>query len=635
MSGETKGWRAALRDRRMLAIGTIALAAVFFVAINVFIGAAPGSARIDLTEDRLFTISDGTRAVLAEIDEPIELRVYYSSSLDRMGPFYANYLRRLRDLLDAYARIANGKLVVKWFDPQPFSPEEDMAVADGIEPMVVDADGTQAYFGIAGSNSTDDVKAFPVLSPERANFLEYDLTRLIYDLAHPDKPVVAVIGDLPLQGSRFNQFRRWAVIDQMDQFFDVRFLGGDIARIDDDVKVLVLAQPRGLAEKTLYAIDQFVMRGGRVLAFVDPLPEELATGAPPDPDKTATATLAPLFKAWGVEIPAGKVVGDRGSALRVQTQNQGRTVIVNYLPWIALGPQAFAADDVITANLQRLDFRSAGEVRLRKGAKTKLEPLVTSTADAMEIDAEKLRFAPDPAGLLSDFKPSGKRYVIAARITGPVESAFPKGPPEAVKDEKIRAAYKAKADAPLQLVVVADSDFLADRSWLRTQQAFGQTFQVPVSNNADFAVNALDNLTGSAGLIAMRGRGLAVRPFTVIEDMTRAAEAKYRTKEKALLDRINETKKKIRDLQKKEKEGGVILTAEEQKTIDGFRTELIAMRRELRDVQHNLRKDVARLETRIKVLDIWAVPVAVAIIAIALALLRRVRAARFHHSAQA
>jgi len=635
MSRHSTSRRSIVTDRRMLAIGTVALAVVFFVAVNLAVGARFGAARVDLTEDGLFTISDGTRAVLAGIDEPIELRVYYSKSLDRMGPSYANYLRRLRDLLDEYGRISAGKVRVKWYDPQPFSPEEDMAVADGIEPMVVDADGTQAYFGLAGSNATDDIKAFPVLSPARANFLEYDLTRLIYDLAHPDKPVVAVIGDLPLRGSRFDRFRPWAVVGEIEQFFDLRFLGGDIAKIGDDVKVLMLAQPRGLSEKTLYAIDQFVMRGGRVLAFVDPFAEELATGAPPAPGKGAIDTLAPLFKAWGVDIPADKVVGDRRVALRVQAREQGRTVIVNYLPWIALGPDNLARDDVITTDLERLDFRSAGAIAPREGATTTLEPLVTSTPDVMEIDADKVRLAPDPTGLLADFKPTGKALVLAARVTGPVKSAFPDGPPDAVTDKTIRAAHRAEASEPLQLVLVADADFLADRSWTRRQSAFGQTFQVPVSNNADFAVNALDNLTGSAGLIAMRGRGLASRPFTVIENMTRAAEARYRTKEKALLDRIEETKKKIRDLQKNEKEGVVALSAEQQRAIDGFRSELLTSRRALRDVQHELRKDVARIETRIKVLDIWAVPVVVALVAIALALVRRARAARFHAARRA
>ncbi len=630
MSRDSSSRRSILTDRRALAIGTMAFAILFFVAINLAVGSRFGAARIDLTEDGLFTISDGTRAVLAEIDEPIELRVYYSKSLDRMGPGYANYLRRLRDLLDEYSRISAGKVRVKWFDPQPFSPEEDMAVADGIEPMVVDTDGTQAYFGLAGSNSTDDIKAFPVLSPARANFLEYDLTRLIYDLAHPDKPVIAVIGDLPLQGSRFNQFRPWAVVDEIEQFFDLRFLGGDIAKIDDDVKVLMLAQPRGLSEKTLYAIDQFVMRGGRVLAFVDPFAEELAAGPPPKPGKGAIDTLAPLFKAWGVEIAPDKVVGDRKAALRVQAREQGRIVIVNYLPWIALGPENFAGDDVITTDLDRIDFRSAGAIALREGATTKLEPLITSSSDAMEIDVEKIRFAPDPTGLLADFKPTGKPMVLAARVTGPVKSAFPDGPPESVTDKAIREAHRAEAKEPLHLVLVADADFLANRSWTRRQSAFGQTFEVPVSNNADFTVNALDNLTGSAGLIAMRGRGLAARPFTVIDDMVRAAEARYRAKEKALLDRIEETKKKIRELQSKEKEGVVALSAEQQRTIDSFRAELLKTRRALRDVQHELRKDVARLETRIKILDIWAVPVVVALVAIVLALVRRARAARFH-----
>ncbi|MFQ5702367.1 MAG: GldG family protein, partial [Acidobacteriota bacterium] len=299
-------------SRQTLGIGGIVLIAFFFLSLNLLASAVFKSAQLDLTADSLFTVSDGTKEVLASVDEPIHLRFYYSKQFDELSPFYSNHAGRLRDLLETYVDLSRDKVQVEYYDPQPFSPEEDLAVADGLQGITLAGDGAQAYFGLAGSNSTDDTEAIAYLAPERANFLEYDLTRLVHDLANPEKTVVGVIGNLPLNGSQLNRFQRWAVLESMEQFFDLRFLYGSIDTIDDNVGILMLAQPQDLDEKSLYAIDQFVMRRGRILAFLDPYSEELAGSRPgmaPQED-TAIGTLEPLLAAWGVEIPEGKIVGD-------------------------------------------------------------------------------------------------------------------------------------------------------------------------------------------------------------------------------------------------------------------------------------------------------------------------------------
>jgi ABC-type uncharacterized transport system involved in gliding motility auxiliary subunit len=625
------GERLKSIDRRLLTIGGILAAVVFFLSLNVLVDTGFTNARLDLTADSRFTLSDGTRETLAALKEPVSLRFYRSKQLDLLGPAYTSHADRVSDLLEEYVRLAGGKLKVERYDPQPFSPEEDLAVADGLRGILVSDDGTQVYFGLSGRNTTDDTQSIPLLSPERAPFLEYDLTRLVYDLSHPDKPVVAVVGDLPINGSQFNQFQPWAVLGSMRQFFTVRHLSPSPTKIDDDVGILVLTQPQSLNEQGLYAIDQFVMRGGRILAFVDPLTEAMPPQnpqMPPQPDHAIEA-LAPLLKAWGVEIPSGKVVGDRATAARVQAVNQGRQVITDYLPWISLPPALMASDDVVTGNLQVLNLRSAGHIRAIEGATTKLEPLFTSSDQAMEIDADKLRIRPNPVALLADFKASGERYILGARVTGPVKSAFPDGPPESVKDEKIRAAYKAEADAPLNMILIADADLLADRNWVQMGNLLGQRFQVPTANNGDLVVNALDNLSGGEGLIGLRGRGLERRPFQVLDAMHRDAEAQFRAKEQTLRQKIQETQDKIRKLQKEEGESGVLLTAEQQQAIDDFRTEMLGLRQELRGVQHSLRQNVDALETRIRLINIGAVPLLVALAAIVLALWRRRRAARF------
>ena len=626
--------RSKMLDRNRLGALGIALAVVLFVAINILAGAVLKSTRLDLTADRLFTLSTGTKQVLSTMEEPVDLRLYYSSRLDELGPYFSAHAQRVEELLAEYQRLSGGRVQLERLDPQPFSPEEDLAVAEGLEGLPVSSDGTQAYFGLSGRNSTDDIEVISYLAPERANFLEYDLTRLVHDLANPDKPVVAVLGDLPLMGTQFNQFQPWHVLDAMYQFFDVRFLGGKQEQIDEDVEVLMLAQPHNVDDATLYAIDQFVLRGGRVLAFIDPLAEVMAAGGGmnpmANPEGDAIGALEPLLTAWGITISDGQVIGDRTAAQRVSAQVGGRQVVVDYLPWLSLDASHLNADDVITGDIRLVNLNSAGSIDAREGATTTIEPLVVSSELSMPIDVGQIREAPDPAKLIAGFAPSGKRFVLAARVTGAAKSAFPDGPPEGVTSD---AEHLAEAAAPLNLVVIADADLLADATWVRQQDLLGQQIVIPVANNGDFAINALDNLAGSQGLISLRGRGLTDRPFEVVRAMEQEAEYKYRAKEQELLARIDETEAKIRQLKEEEQKSGVILTAAQQDEIENFRGEMITLRQELRAVQRSLREDVESLSTWIKALNIWAVPILIALLAAGLAGFQRIRATRAARSA--
>lgn len=621
--------KSASTDRGALALGVILLVLIFFFALNLLAGHLFRSARLDLTEDRLFTISEGTQQTLDLIEEPIILRYYRSEELDLLGPFYTGHANRVEDLLTEYVERSGGKLSLERYDPEPFSPEEDLAVADGLQGITVDVDGSQVYFGLSGINSTDDRRALPLLAPERANFLEYDLTRLIYDLAQPEKPKVAILGNLEMRGSQADRFTRWVIVDQASQFFDVTFLGGELQQIEEDISILLLAQPMTLDDASLYVIDQFVLRGGRVLAFVDPFPEAIpAPGPGQSPEGNAVVTMEPLLESWGVSIDSERFVGDRTFASRVQALHEGRQVIVDYLAWLGLRAEAFDRNDVIMANLEQINLRSVGAISAREGAETSLTPIIRSSSNAMLIETSRIEFAPSPVDLINDFKADGESRVIAARVTGPVKSAFPDGPPETISDEAIKAAHRAGSEGPVNLILIADADILADQNWVQRRNLLGQQMTIPVAHNGDFVVNALDNLGGSEGLITLRGRGLSVRPFEVLEDMERAAEDQFRAKEQELLQRIQQANANIGELQKQEQESGVLLTGAQQAEIDKFREQMLDLRRELREVQHALRQDVETLESRIKLLNIWAVPVAVGLIALVLALLRRARRGR-------
>ena len=612
------------------------LAVILFISLNIWVDRTFPAARLDLTADGLYTITDSTRSVLKSIREPIRIRFYASENLDGLGPDYIALRKRAGELLQEYARMSGGLVRIEHLDPTAFSPEEDLAVADGIQAIPDVIEGTQIFLGLAGTNSTDGRYVMAHLAPERAKFLEHDLTRMIHDLATPRKAVVAVLGDLPMQGDRASGSAPWAVLDEVERFFEIRQMFDTVERFDDDIGVIWLTEPGTLDETTVYALDQFVMRGGRILAFVDPYSESLALaqqhGNLPQPRKASVATLAPLLEAWGVTIPERKVVGDRRGALQVQMQKDGRVIVTDYLAWFAATETAFPPDDLVTGNLKLIQFRTAGHIETRDDAGTHVEPIIKSSDQASEIDVAAIEYAPDPTRILAEFVPAGRRFVLAARITGPVESAWPDGPGEEIGNTEIRAAHKSKADAPLSLILVADSDMLRDDSWVESQNFFGQNLAVPYANNGDFVVNALEQLTGSSAMMGLRGRGIADRRFEVLEEMAQLAERQYRTKEQALRDNIAALQTKIVQMQESETDQSVILTTEQQSEIDRSRGEMLDLRRELRDVQFALRKDVSDLKTRIIALNIWAVPALIGLFALLMAIWRLICARRYREA---
>ncbi len=609
-------------DRRGLAIAGVVLALVLLFSLNTFGALVLRPLRIDLTENKQFTLSEGTLTLLGRLEEPVELRLYVSSGIREANPFLASYADRVHDLLKAYAEAAEGRITVRYVDPEPFSEEEDRAVGFGLQPISL-GDGTTGYFGIAGTNSTDDTDVIAVLSPERERFLEYDLTRLVYNLAYPDKPVVGLITGLPMNGDPALQYKPWQVYSQLGQQFEVRYLGGEIGRFDEDVELLMVAHPKELSDRTLYAIDQFVLGGGKLLVFVDPHSEAAALRQRQPGMEPTSSNLAKLFDAWGIAFDEDKVVADPSAARQVQFPSGQRQQIVDYLAWLSLDPAHLNPDQPITAELERVNLASAGFLRAKEGAEIELVPLLVSSPQAQVIDAEEVRLFPDPLKLLKNYEPGDEALSMAAVVEGTFRSAYPDGPPEGADDT---IAHREKAEEPVSVIVVADTDLLDDRSWLARQNLLGQEVVLPLASNADFVANALDFLAGSEVLMALRGRDVALRPFTRIIAIRREAEQRYRAKEQELLDRLSELEDKLRKLQVSEDAaGGVVLSEAQQREIENFRSQILETRAELREVQRALRRDIEDLKARIRFANIGAVPLVVGLVAIGLALVRRAR----------
>ena len=607
-------------------------------------GSLAPRARLDLTQQHLYTLSEGTRSVLQGLQDPVTLRLFYSRRLGSAVPAYGAYAERVRAMLDEYVAISGGKVRLEVFDPEPFSETEDRALAFGLQGVPVDQSGEQIYFGLAGVNLLDDERTIPFFQPERERFLEFDLTRLVYELSNPRRPVVGVMSPLPLNGDpRMMMMMRgspqaqpYAVMQTLRQFFTVQDVALDAQRIADEVKVLLVVHPQNLPDATLYAIDQFVMRGGTLVTFVDPHSEGQAMRPGPggQPNTRTASNLDRLLSAWGVEAPSDQVVLDLRGAWRVRANPTDRVQAVDYVAWFNMQGDSINDSEVATAQLNQVTVASAGQLRRRDGANVEFVPLLTSSERSMTVPVDRVRENADPARILADFRPDGQRRVIAARVRGELATAFPDGPPPPPEGAERPAdfpAHRARSEGAANFVVLADADILEDRFWVRVQDFFGQQVATPFSDNGAMVANLVDTFSGGDALISLRSRGESLRPFTVVDDIRREADARFRQTERELQERLQQTERRLRELRQgqggERGQSGAVITPEQRAEIDAARAQILQTRQQLRAVQLDLRRDIEGMETWLKVLNIAAVPLLLAVFAIGLGVARSRRRA--------
>ena len=578
--------------------------ALAFLAFNMLARVGLSDWRLDLTEQKLYTISAGTEKVLAEIEQPVELYFFYSDQASKDLPTLRNYAKRVEEMLKAYERAAEGKLKLHIVDPQPFSAEEDQAAEFGLQAIPLNAGGDKLYFGLAGRVGDGVPQAIPVFALDQEEFLEYDLSRLVQSLAKPERPVIGVLSGLPLNGGFDMQTRQpsqpWMVMEEIRQQFQIESLKAGIDQIPEKVSVLLLVHPKDLPEQSLYAIDQFVLRGGKLLAFVDPY-SEIDSGMPMPGDEAASKTsdLPALFKAWGVQLLPDQVVTDGAYAMALSMGEGQRAV--RHAAFLSLPRAALDQSDVSTAGLETLTLASAGILEPLAGAKSRFTPLLQSSVYAMPVDSKRLALLQNPEELIRELQPTGQRYAMAARISGPAETAFANGI-EGRKDG-------LKSADNINVIVVADTDLLSDRMWVQVQDFFGQRMPQPWADNASFTINALDNLSGSDALISVRSRGRFSRPFEVVDALQRTAEVKFREQEAELQQRLAATEQQLASLQQSDDPAqSPQLTPEQQATLQQFMAEKVRIRKELREVRFQLNADIDALGRSLKLVNIALVP---------------------------
>jgi len=640
---------------RMMTTTGVVLAVVLLFAVNILASRLLGPVRIDLTEHRLFTPSEGTRAILTGLDEPVTLRFYLSKRELERAPGIGGYADRVRALLEEYERIADGKLTLRVVDPEPFSDEEDRAIGFGLRGVPLGLDEGIFYFGLVGTNSVDDEEVIPFFTTEREQFLEYDVTKLVHNLSSPQQKVVGLLSSLPIEGQGPAMQAAmgamtgppWTVVDQIRQLFELRSLHPSLDEIPDDIDVLMLVHPQTLPREALYAIDQYVLRGGRVVAFADPYSEAqqeamaMAGGMMP-PTMSRRSEIDELLSAWGVTL-GDDVVADLALALKVRMEQSGRILTFDYPVWMNIAPSTFDQEDIVTGDLANLGFGTPGYLEPAEGATTTFTPLVNTTAGAAQFTtAQVAAVTTDPRDLLDDYAPQDRPYTVVARISGKVRTAFPDGRPksEATRDEDTsetasedvdgetaaegaeaeaeagpKAAHRSESTEDAQIIVVADADMLADRFWVVVQEFLGNRIAIPSAANGTLVINALDNLTGSGDLISVRNRGTFTRPFTRVAALRQQAERTFRAKEQELIAELTQTEGRLVELEESNQgDDALVLTDAQREELVRFRQERVRIGKELREVRRQLRADIEALEAWLKFANIGLVPILIGLV---------------------
>jgi ABC-type uncharacterized transport system involved in gliding motility auxiliary subunit len=599
-----------------LGAGGLAIVGVLFIGVVLLANYFLRSAKIDLTSDNLYTVAEGTKRIVRGLKEPVNLHLFLSDKATANNPGLRSHGTRVRELLDELVSLSNGHLTLKVIDPQPFSEDEDRASELGINP--VNNRGERLYMGLAATNSTDGKSAIPYLDPRRDEQLEYDVAKLILELSAAHKPVVGWMSSLPMQGNMDFQTGLptppWAVYQQIEQLYTVQTLEPTLTSIGSDVNVLVLVHPKKLPPPALLAIDQFAMKGGHVLVFVDPSAQQDQSGVDPNNPMSQmqadrSSNLEPLFKAWGVDYQPGQVVADLDRGLEVAMREgeapSQHIAIINF-------DKTSVAKDMITAQIDSVNLATAGSLKKLAGSSLTFEPLIHTGKRAGLIPAVRIAMTQDPSQLKDGFAPTGE-FVVAARVTGKAKSAFPDAPIQ-------------ESAQPLNVVIFADTDMLSDFMWVQQSNFFGQTVYQPFANNGEMVWNAIDNLAGSNDLIAIRARAAYVRPFGKVDELRRSADAQLRTTEQRLEKELQQTDDTLTKLQTSQPGGNeAILTPEIARELDKLRTQQASIRKELRATRAGLAADIESLGRWTKGINIALMPAIIIAIGLFMAMWRKRR----------
>ncbi len=561
--------------------------------------------RVDLTEDKVYSLSQGTKNIIRHIEEPVHFYFFFSEANSEGMTQIRNYAQRVRSLLEEYVLLSQGKIKLHQINPEPFSEAEDKAAEFGLTAAPVNAIGDNLYFGLGARNSLDETQTIAFFDPAKETFLEYDISKLLQQLIEPNPIKVSVLSGLPVSGGHGAMTNpmmgmhqpqpAWVFYQQLEQMYEVELLAEDADTLPTDTDVLLLINPSDVSQDMQFAIDQYLINGGKALIFADPLSESAGPMASPAGD------LFDLLAKWGVSVTESEVVIDSALGLEVRMPSG---ITGKHYAILGLTQDNINRQDAVSAQLESINLASVGSVKAAEQASFKFEPILFSSEYANLTGSEGLQMQMNPEDLQKGFQPSGAIYNIAARVSGSLTSAFADD-----KNYNQNAGFKSQTQSA-QFIVIADSDLLADQYWVQTSQFFGQMIATPFANNGDLVANMVENLGGSNDLISIRARGKFSRPFSLVEALEIKAQEKFRQQQEQLEQRLTETENQLAQIQGEQTQSNQLVLSDEQEAmIESYIDEKLKIRKALREVQHKLNKDIDELGSWLKFINIAVAPV--------------------------
>lgn len=577
--------------KKFVLLINISLLCLLLVALNVLNSRFLSGIQFDLSENKVYTLSDGSKSILTALDEPIDLYYFFSDSATKGMTSIRNYAQRVERMLKTYEALSNGMIRLHLIDPEPFSESEDDANQYGLTGISVSTHAQPIYFGLAGTNLLDGQVVIPFFNPNDERFLEYELSKRVYELSDASKPTIGVISDLPLLGGP-NPFTgqytpAMTFFNQLQQFYELTMISAQDTALPDEIDMLMLVHPQNINDDLLQAIDRHIMTTGKLIAFVDPYFES-------DPNGAATGIASDMraLSQYGIQVEESKLVFDPQLGLDIQGQ-QGQ--IVNHPGMLGLTPTQISNDDVITRDLESINMASVGFIDTSQGSDWHVSPLLTSSDFGQAIAKDQVVNIQDPQGFSRLLTQNATTYTLGARISGIVKSA-----------------YMEDVSSRVNVLVYADVDMLTDRFWVQHNQFFGQTISTPFANNGDVVINSVDNLSGSTDLIGIRSRGTYSRPFTRVAELEASADAKFREQEQRLQSELEQVEQQLIQLQTTEQ--SEFVTPQQQAAIDSFIERKVEIRQALRRVRLQLQQDIASLGNKLKLLNILIFPVLITVL---------------------
>ncbi len=617
-------------EKSLFSAGGLVLILAILIFVNIIF--AHANLRWDTTEDKLYSLSDGTRKILSDLKEDVTIKVFYSKDNVNTPVHIKTYAGRILDFLSEYEHYSNGKVAVEVYNPKPDSEEEDWAIKYGIGGISLPT-GEKIYFGLVAM-AADQEETVKTLDPTREEHLEYDITRLISRVQSPKKHKIGIISPIPVFGHpqmAFNMQNQaqgtepWMFVTELKKTYDVEEISMSSDEISDDIDLLILLHPRDAGESLEYAVDQYVLKGGNVVVFADPLSIS-DDAAPQQQQQPKGSALEKLFSAWGVSMDNSKILVDFDYSTKLRTQNNH--VEDNPL-WISAEAESFNREEITTAKLESMLLPMAGVIKKADDNPFEYTSLLKSSKNSSLTESFMVRFG---AGhLRRDFKPTAEAYDLAARIRGKFKTAFPNGKPKAQKDdakdssdEKSETTHLTQGEKNSVIIIVADADMLSDNYYMSRQNFLGFNISRAFNDNLNFLLNTTEMLTGSEELIGIRSRGTFERPFIRVQELEKKAQTRWLSREQELVRKADETNRKLREFeQKKDKSQKFIMSEEQEAEIQKFQEEKRRVNKELKEVRRNLRADIETLGTKVKFVNIALMPLLVSVGGIFYALYRR------------